>query len=277
MPMLQDFLSLLMTLADTGEWCAIATVVETRGSASARLGSKALIDRHGKVLAGWVGGGCAQSTVCHAALECQRDGQARIVDLNLDDEVLGTGMPCGGFMRVFVEPMVPKPRLWILGHGRIAECLCRLGALLGFDVIVDDPTVERDQYPDATWLLTEDLDYEQLRPRAEDCVVIATQHKGDHQSMLRALRSPAGYIALIASKKRSKLVIDYLRREGIRGEELARVYAPAGLDLGSKTPERIALSVMSEIVLLRDKGTGAPMRDRPRDPMREPAMGEIAH
>jgi xanthine dehydrogenase accessory factor len=91
-------------------------------------GSKAVIDRQGKVVVGWVDGGYAQSTVCHAALEALREGELRVVDLDLDDEVLGTGMPCGGAMRVYVEPMMPKPKLWILVHGRVAECLCRWGA-----------------------------------------------------------------------------------------------------------------------------------------------------
>jgi xanthine dehydrogenase accessory factor len=192
---MQEILDLLSRLREAGEPCAIATVVETRGSVSARTGSKAVIDRHGKVIAGWVGGGCAQSSVCHTALECLRQGEPRIIDLDLDDEVLGTGMPCGGAMRVYVEPMMPKPKLWILGHGRIAECLCRMSALAGFDVVVDDPTAERERYPEATRLIDDDLDYERLTPDADDYVIVATQHKGDHRSMLRALQSPASYIA----------------------------------------------------------------------------------
>ncbi len=83
--------------------------------------------------------------------------------------------------------------------------------------------------------------------------------------MLRALGSPASYIALIASKKRSKLVLDFLHQEGISGQALGRVAAPAGLDLGTETPEEIALSVMSEIVMERRNGSGAPMRDGLQD------------
>jgi xanthine dehydrogenase accessory factor len=174
-------------------------------------------------------------------------------------------MPCGGAMRVYVEPMMPKPKLWILGHGRIAECLCQIGALAGFDVVVDDPMAERERYPAAAHLIEDDLDYRQLTPGAADYVIVATQHKGDHQSMLRALASPAPYIALIASRKRSGLVLDYLREEGIAEAELRRVHAPAGLDLGAKTPEEIALSVMSEIVMRRRGGSGEAMREKLRD------------
>ena len=138
--------------------------------------------------------------MCHAALDALREGEPRMVDLDLDDEVLGTGMPCGGAMRVYVEPMMPKPKLWLLGHGRVAESLCRIGALVGFDVVVDDPMAERERYPEAARLIDDDLDYEKLTPGAGDYVIVATQHKGDHQSMLRALRSPAPFIAFCERK-----------------------------------------------------------------------------
>jgi xanthine dehydrogenase accessory factor len=257
-----DLLDLMVALRDRREAYALATVVETAGSASAGPGSKALIGGDGTLLAGWVGGGCAESTVRQAALECLRTQRPRVVELDLDDEVLGVGMPCGGSMRVYVEPVVPAPTLWILGHGRVAECLCRFGATLGFRVVVDDaPAPDRARFPDAAEIIGDDYGYERLEPQAEDAVVIATQHKGDHVSAVRALRSSAGYVAVIASRKRSRLVLDFLRGEGFAEEELARLRAPAGLDLGARTPEEIALSVMGEIVMLRRGGSGRPRCD----------------
>ncbi|MGB5735708.1 MAG: XdhC family protein, partial [Thiohalocapsa sp.] len=150
------------------------------------------------------------------------------------------------------------------GHGRVAECLCAMGDMLGLEVVVNDPLVDRERYPAAARLITDDPDYEQLAPAAGDYVVIATQHKGDHESMRRALASGAGYIALIASRKRSRLVLDFLRREGVGEAELESVMAPAGLDLGARTPEEIALCVVGEIVLVRRGGTGMRMRDKLR-------------
>jgi xanthine dehydrogenase accessory factor len=255
-----DVLDTMTALRDRREPFAVATVIETQGSVSAKTGSKAVIDRDGRVAAGWVGGGCAEGTVCHAALDSLEKGETTIVDLDLNDEVLGAGMPCGGTMRVFVEPYSPRPRLWLLGHGKVAETLCAMGATTGFEVIVDDPMADSAHYPQATQVLADDFDYSRLDPQVGDCVIVATQHKGDHESMARCLRSPVPYIALIASRKRSKLVIDYLRGQGFGEPELARVYAPAGLDLGARTPEEIALSVLSEIVMLRHKATGAPRR-----------------
>lgn len=256
----RDVLDTMVALRNRREPFAVATVIETHGSVSAKTGSKAVIGRDGGILAGWVGGGCAESTVCHGALTSLKSGGSTIVDLDLNDEVLGTGMPCGGTMRVFIEPVRPKPRLWILGHGKVAETLCAIGATIGFEIVIDDPMADQARYPSAALLLVDDVDYSRLDPQVEDCVIVATQHKGDHQSMARCLRSPVPYIALIASRKRSKLVLDYLREQGFDESDLTRVYAPAGLDLGANTPEEIALSVLSEVIMLRHKASGASRR-----------------
>ena len=260
--MAKEIFEVIQDLQQSGQPFAVATVVETTGSVSAKTASKAVIDHQGRVVAGWVGGGCAESGTCEKALECIEKGETAMLDIDLDDEMLGAGMPCGGRMRVYVEPVLPKPSLWIMGHGRVAESLCIFGDLLGLKVIVNDPGVDWDRYPDADRLITDDMDYEQLQPMAGDYVVIASQHKGDHESMQRALRSKAGYIALIASRKRSRLVLDYLREQGFDEADIARVMAPSGLDLGARTPEEIALCVISEIVLLRRGGSGVRMRDK---------------
>lgn len=260
--MTKEILDVLVEMRATGEPYAVATVVETEGSVSAKTGAKAVINREGRVVAGWVGGGCAESTTCHTAVQCMEDGKTTVIDIDLNDEVLGAGMPCGGSMRVYVEPVLPKPTLWIMGHGRVAECLCLLGDLVWLNVVVNDPVVDRAHYPAAARLITDDIDYERLQPLPGDFVVIATQHKGDHESMKRALQSKAGYIALIASRKRARLVLEYLRQAGFNDADLARVMAPSGLDLGARTAEEIALCVMSEIVMTRRNGTGMRMRDK---------------
>jgi xanthine dehydrogenase accessory factor len=165
-------------------------------------------------------------------------------------------------MRVFVEPVLPRPMLWITGHGRIAEVLCSMSDLVGLDVVVTDPMAVPARFPAASRLVTDDLDYSRFAPAPEDFVAIASQHKGDHLSMRKALASGSRYIALIASRRRSRLVMDSLRRDGVSESELARVSAPAGIDLGARTPEEVALCIMSEIVLLRRGGSGMRMCDK---------------
>jgi xanthine dehydrogenase accessory factor len=257
-----DVLTVTAELVAAREPFALGIVVEARGStsASARVGAKAVFNLEGAVMCGWVGGGCAESTIAHAAIEALETETPQIVDVDLDDEVLGAGMPCGGSMRVYVEPVIPRPTLWIVGHGRVAECLCHLGALMSFYVVVDDPMASPDRYPDAMRLIDDDPEYGTLRPTASDFVIIATQHRGDHESLRRLLAGDVGYIGLIASRKRATLVIDYLRAAGFDQPALDRIRAPAGIDIGARTAEEIALSVIGEAALVR----------RSRTPLRVP-------
>ena len=259
--MAKEFLDHLLDMRQKNEPYAVATVIEVVGSTSAKTGSKALIDQQGRVVTGWGGGGCAESTACQAGQHSIESGETDIIDIDLDDEVLGAGMPCGGHMKVYIEPFIPKPTIWIMGHGAVAEHICHFGDLMGFDVVVNDTGAEVEKFPDAISIITDDLDYDELQPEVNDYVVIATQHKGDHESMTKALASDAQYIALIASRKRSRLVLDYLRNKQFSETDLSRVMAPCGIDVGARTPAEIALSVMTEIVLIRRNGSGERMRD----------------
>jgi len=257
--MLPDFYTKAAELASQGKSFAIATVVRVEGSSSARRGSKALIDPQGKMLAGWVGGGCAESAVRSEALMCLETERPRLITVDMSDEQLGVGMPCGGTMEIFIEPVLPNPELLIVGHGRIAETLAALGDMMGFSITVNDPSAERSAFPQAKKLVTEDFDLTETPIGPKSFVVIATQHKRDHLWLHKALEGNAAYVALIASRHRARLVLDFLRDRGVTEAQIATVYAPAGLDLGASTPEEIALSVMSQMVALRRGGTVNPL------------------
>jgi xanthine dehydrogenase accessory factor len=257
-----SFYSKAAELSSRRESFAVATVVRVQGSSSAKLGSKALIDDRGKIVMGWVGGGCAESAVRNEALNCIRSEQPELITLNMQDEVLGVGMPCGGMMDVYIEPVVPQPELLIAGHGRIVETLAALGHWMNFSVTVNDPAATREGFPHADRVIAGDFDLTQLHIDSRTFVVIATLHKNDHLWLQRVLESDAPYVALVASAHRSNLVLDYLRLEGTSPENLDRVWTPAGLDLGAATPEEIALSIMSQIVALRRGGSVRPLKER---------------
>jgi len=246
-------------LASQQESFAIATVVRVQGSSSARRGSKALINAQGKIVMGWVGGGCAESAVRSEAVRCIQQEKSELITLDMQDELLGVGMPCGGLMDIYIEPIVPRPELLIVGHGRIAETLATLGHLMNFSVIVSDPAADKELFPQADRLICEDFDLTETPIGLRTYVVIATLHKSDHLWLQKALESDAAYVALIASAHRARLVLDYLLLEGVPAEKVERVWAPAGLDLGAATPEEIALSIISQIVLLRRGGTAKVM------------------
>jgi xanthine dehydrogenase accessory factor len=249
-------------LATAQEPFAIATVVRVQGSSSARSGAKAIIDARGRVVTGWVGGGCAESAVRAEALKAIAAEKPQLITLDMQDEVLGVGMPCGGMMDVYIEPVLPKPELVIAGHGRIAETLASLGHLMSFGVTVHDPSAEREKFPHASRIINRDFDVREIAFGPRTFVVIATQHKNDHIWLQRALDGQAAYVALVASAHRSQLVLDYLLAEGMPAEKVDSVWAPAGLDLGAVGPEEIALSVMSQMVAIRRGGSALALKDK---------------
>ncbi|QSA96827.1 XdhC family protein [Methylococcus sp. EFPC2] len=256
-----DLLALQLSLRDRRQPHALATVVEILGSSSAKPSAKAVFDAEGRLLAGWIGGGCAQTMVAEAALLCLQSGESCVIDIDLNDEVFGAGMPCGGSMRVYVEPVLPRPMLWLMGHGRIVESLCEFAHKVGFDVTVIDNQATPERLPAAARVVNEHIRYDALQPEAGDYVVIASHHKGDYDSLSRALASGAGYVALVSSRTRAKLVIDRLRQEGCDEAHLGRVRAPAGLNLAAKLPEEIALSIVAEMVSMRRGGGGGSLAE----------------
>ncbi len=275
--MAKEIFDIIQDLRASGRPFAVATVVETVGSVSAKTSSKAVVDEHGRVVAGWVGGGCAESATCDQAVECMQSGR----DRGARNRSGRRGAGCRHALR--------RPHAGLRGTGICPAHACGSWVTAGWRnacaawVTCSDstwwsttPWSIATHYPAASRLVTDDPDYDALTPGRGDFVVIATQHKGDHESMKRALASEAGYIALIASRKRSRLVLDYLRQAGFAETELERVMAPSGLDLGARTPEEIALCVMSEIVLVRRGGTGMRMRDKLRaeqDPQKLASVG----
>jgi xanthine dehydrogenase accessory factor len=263
--MSSKFYCVASALAAQGKSFAIATIVRVEGSSSAKQGSKAIIDAQGKIALGWVGGGCAESAVRNEALKCIELERPELMTLDMTDELLGVGMPCGGKMDVYIEPVLPQPELLIVGHGRIAEVLATLAHLMNFSVTVNDPAADRESFPHADRLVTEDFDLTETPIGSRTFVVIATLHKKDHVWLQKALEGNAAYVALIASRHRAKLVLDYLLATGVPQKKVEKVWAPAGLDLGAATPEEIALSIVSQMVALRRGGSANSLKDMSED------------
>jgi xanthine dehydrogenase accessory factor len=153
-------------------------------------------------------------------------------------------------MEIYVEAMAQSPKLVVLGHGKIAETLVAFGHALGFQTAVNDALASAEAFPQADVRVTADPDYAKVECDAETYVVIATQHKSDYEALQRVLAQSPAYVGLVASRKRSALVLERLHEDGVPLELLRRVAAPAGLDLGAETPQEIALSITAEIVQL---------------------------
>ena len=243
--MADDVLALALLLRGRGEPFAVATVVRCERPTSAKPGAKALIRRDGTVT-GWVGGACAEPVVVREALSSLRDGQPRLIGLRGDgsallgrtEGIVPYAMTChsGGTLEIYVEPFLPKPLLVLVGHGPVVETLAVLGQTTGFAVSVLAPETLGDELG-------------HLERGAS--VVVATHGSADEEALERVLQSEAGYVSLIASRKRAAVMIETLKRRGVAPERLGRLKAPAGLDLGAMTPEEIAVSILAEIVQSR--------------------------
>ncbi|MEO8290332.1 MAG: XdhC/CoxI family protein [Gaiellaceae bacterium] len=161
---------------------------------------------------------------------------------------------------VFTLPFLPRPRMYVFGAVDHAAALARVGRLLGYRVTVSDARerfVTSERIPDADELVVGWPD-EVLRDAPVDertaICVLTHDHKLDVPALKAALASPAGYIGAMGSRRTTEAREALLREEGVSDEELARIKAPIGLDIGSRTPAEVAIAVAAEIVSLRRKG-----------------------
>ncbi len=246
-----DLLSALADRVGRGQPSALATVVRTEGSTPVKPGAKSLFDGTGRLVAGWSGGGCIDGVLGDEARAALAAGEARTASLDLSDEVLGVGLPCGGRMEVFVEPIAPGPLLEVVGHGRVAAAVLRLAGGLGFRVRHHAPGPTPGETPAER--IEGDLAFLRLAESPGSYVVVASQHKGDERAIARALERGAAYVGLVASRSRGRLVLERVR-ELAPEAAVDLVRTPAGLDLGGETPEEIALAILAEIVQVRRRG-----------------------
>ncbi len=256
-----EVLELAAELSARGEPFVLATVVWRRAPSSGREGATALITPDRKVR-GWLGGACAEPIVVREALRALEAGAPELLFLGTPDELEAHARPglmtipiacqSEGAMEVYVEPVLPQPQLVAIGRSPAATTLAAMAAGLGWrSAVVDDGGDPADHPGVATVLTTLDLSVVDER----SYVVVATQGHYDEDALGKALETPAAYIGLVASRKRAEAVLGYLRDRGSSEEALARVHAPAGLDLGHVPTEEIAVAILAEIVQL--KATGA--------------------
>ena len=254
--MFDDLLEQSATLKEQGKPFVLATVVACKPPTSAKAGAKAIVQPDGSFY-GWVGGSCAQPLVIQESLKALQDGQSRLVLLAPDPQVLDAGlegtvlipMTCQseGTLAIYLEPSLPSPELVVVGQSPMARSLAALGDRLGFRVCACDPSATAEMFPSAETLVQElEAINGLIGPRSY--VVVATMGHYDEEALEAVLGSQSGYVGLVASPRRGRAVIDYLRSRGVPDETLRMVKYPAGLDIGAETPEEIALSVLTEVV-----------------------------
>jgi xanthine dehydrogenase accessory factor len=259
--MRRELLFLAGDLARRGEPFALATVVSRKPPISAQVGDVAIVTRD--AFHGWVGGSCTRPTVTAEARAALADGRPRLVSLDPDPEsqrrpgLTVYPMTChsGGSVEIHIQPVLPAPRLVVFGVSPTARALARLATAMGYGVWAVDPTADESAFPGAERVVTDAGELQRDRASAPLFAVVATQGQWDEDALVAALAEEPAYLGVVASPKRFGEMRAMLAGQAPEAA-LARVRNPAGLDLGARTPEEIALSIMAEIV--RERRAAAP-------------------
>jgi xanthine dehydrogenase accessory factor len=236
-----ELLQLAADLAKRREPFVLAMVVRREPYSSAHVGDMAILTADG-AYHGWLGGNCTRPTVRREAKLALADGKPRLVSLSPDPKaqerpgVTALPMTChsGGSVDIYLEPMLPPPQLLIFGESPCARALVRLGEVMGYGIVA---------LPEPSALPASRID--------DAYAVVATMGENDEDCIAAALAARCGYVAVVASRTRFAEIRESLLRRGIAAAVIDQVHNPAGLDLGARVPEEVALSILAEIVQVR--------------------------
>ena len=227
----------------------LATVIESLGSAPREEGARMLIKSDGTTI-GTIGGGAIEKVIADQAMQLMNSTSPQLVRYDLKD----VGMTCGGAMSIFLEPLLPAPRLIIFGAGHIGTALAQLGRMLDFTVVVVDNRPEfanRERLPWADTVIAEDYQsvLKKILPLDNAYVIILThKHVHDFEVLEQCVQNPFHYLGMIGSKTKVAKAFQQLREKGIGEAVIERIHAPIGIDIGANTPAEIALSIAAELV-----------------------------
>ena len=266
-----DLIDLVASLKARGEPFCLATVVRTVSVTAAKAGAKAIIRPDGTISEGWIGGGCARGAVLKAAREALADGQPRLISVLPKDLLAEKGVkpgeeregvrfarnmcPSRGTMDVFIEPVLPRPQLVVLGASPVAVAVADLAPRFGYRVTVCAPADDQAAFADADQRI--DGYALPVESDGQRFIVVATQGRGDEAALRAALSVTAEHVAFVGSRRKVAALRADLVADGLPEAAFACLKGPAGLDLGAIMPEEIALSILAEILQIRRQGQRA--------------------
>ena len=270
---------LALELLERREPFCLATVVAAGDASGARVGEKLLAQPGGEV-AGSVGEAALTAAVARAAAAQLATGEMRLARLAADGTALPdrlarrAGEVAEMELEVSLEPMVPPDQLVIFGAGHIGQPLCRLAAVLGFEVtVVDDRErfANAERFPDARQVVVEPFEQAIAGIKVTPwtyLVLVTRGHEHDEATLRHVVGSPAPYIGMIGSRRRVLVVFERLGAMDVPAEFIRRIYAPIGIDIGARTPEEIALAILAEMVSVKRGGRAPSLRDLLPEPRR---------
>ncbi len=254
-----DIFEEIVNLRRNGRKAALATIIARKGSTPRRDAAKMLIFEDGEQI-GSIGGGCTEAEVSREAAAVIRSEKPSLLSFDLTEEDADdSGLICGGTMEIYLEPILPDPTLYIFGAGHVGRCVAEVARTLGFKIAIADDRIKyasRERFPYAEAIYVDEWEaiFRKLPVNDSSYLLIATRgHRFDLACLRFSLGTPARYIGLLGSRRKTKLLYDTLEKEGIDPESFSRVYAPVGIEIGSETPEEIAVSIAAELVAVRKR------------------------
>ena len=252
-----DIYDEILRLRKLGQKCALATIVNVKGSIPSYESAKLLVREDGSMM-GTVGGGCVEAEVWNAAREVLDTEKPKNLSFSLgQDAAYDEGLICGGQLSIFVEPVIPQPQAFIFGGGHVSKSISKVATIAGFATIIVDNReafANKERFPDAEATYAEE--YEDVFPKlpvtsSSYLIIVTRGHRDDMRVLRWAVSTPARYIAMIGSKRKTISVIHELEREGFPRDAFERIFAPMGLEIGAQSPEEIAVSVVAEMIATR--------------------------
>lgn len=237
-----------------GESAALVTIIRAQGSTPQRVGAKMLVFPDGRIV-GTIGGGCYENEAFWKARTAIETRQPVIAKFELTDDLAeDSGLICGGRMEVYIEPLEPAPALYLVGAGHVSYHLAQAAHTVGFKLhVIDDREkfANTERFPDAEEIVVDSipewLTQAELPPHAF-AVILTRGHRHDLDALRALAPKDLRYLGLIGSRAKVARIYQALEAEGIAPEQLRKIHAPVGLDLGAVTPQEIAVSILAEMI-----------------------------
>jgi xanthine dehydrogenase accessory factor len=251
----ENLMEIVTRKINNKEEVALVIITKAEGSSPRGVGSMMAVDKNGELISGTIGGGAVEVKASRDAAECIKNGASRSVSYVLNPAGGENNLPmaCGGNIEVFIQVFRSPDKLLIVGAGHVGLSLYKMAKILGYYVTILDDRQEllnKERFPEADQLIHGDIADELKRQYIDEStsiVIITHGHIYDQAALEAVINSPARYIGMIGSRNKIATVYENLEKKGITRENLRKVHAPVGLDIGGEGRTEVALAIIAEI------------------------------